>query len=62
MWEKMAMVTKDAAEQFGIWMKIIKILEKVNLLFCCNTSTPKSDQHLILLTISPLNQGLRSLE
>ncbi|RMX42608.1 hypothetical protein pdam_00013366 [Pocillopora damicornis] len=28
MWEKMAMVTKDAAEQFGIWMKIIKILEK----------------------------------
>ena len=56
------MVTKDAAEQFGIWMKIIKILEKVNLLFCCNTSTSKSDQHLILLTISPLNQGLRSLE
>ena len=62
MWEKMAMVTKDAAEQFGIWMKIIKVLEKVNLLFCCNTSTSKSDQHLILLTISPLNQGLRSLE
>ena len=56
------MVTKDAAEQFGIWMKIIKILEKVNLLFCCNISTSKSDQHLILLTVSPLNQGLRSLE
>ena len=28
------MATKDAAEQLDVWIRIIRILEKVNLLFC----------------------------
>lgn len=32
------MATKDAAEQLDIWMRIIRILEKVNLLFCLGFS------------------------